>query len=266
MGVLRCDHPDIEDFIHAKDHGDLKNFNVSIAVTDAFMSAVQSDAEWELVHRQPPGADFEGSPRQRADGWWIYRAVKARDLWQQIMESTYDHAEPGVYFADRTSADNNLSYVESIEATNPCGEQPLPAYGCCCLGSINLTLFVRDPFRPAARFDFDAFGKVVRPSVRMLDNVLEATVWPLPEQHAESRAKRRVGRGLASAAMVADSQQTQLCSYLSGILLAGLALNALFGWWWADPAAGLIMLPIIAREGWAAWRGEGCGCVSGDCH
>ena len=84
------------------------------------------------MHQQPPGADFAGAPRQRADGSWIYRSVKARDLWQQIMESTYDHAEPGVYFADRTSADNNLSYVERIEATNPCGEQPLPAYGCCC--------------------------------------------------------------------------------------------------------------------------------------
>jgi len=120
MGILRCDHPDIEDFIHAKDHGDLKNFNVSVAVTDAFMRAVESDAAWELVHRQPPAADFEGAARQRADGQWVYREVKARDLWQQIMESTYDHAEPGVFFVDRANADNNLSYVERIEATNPC--------------------------------------------------------------------------------------------------------------------------------------------------
>src|SRR6185436_17473271 len=195
MAILRCDHPDIEDFIHAKDHGDLKNFNVSVAVTDAFMRAVESDGDWELVHKQPPGVDFEGEPRRRADGPWIYRSAKARELWQQIMQSTYDHAEPGVMFLDRANADNNLSYAERIESTNPCGEQFLPSYGCCCLGSINLTLFVRDSFRPAARFDFEGFGKVARTAVRMLDNVLDATVWPLAEQDAEARAKRRIGLG-----------------------------------------------------------------------
>ncbi|HKA44913.1 MAG TPA: adenosylcobalamin-dependent ribonucleoside-diphosphate reductase [Burkholderiales bacterium] len=195
MGILRCDHPDIEEFIHVKDHGDLKNFNVSVAVTDEFMRAVESSGEWELVHKQAPGADFEGERRQRDDGLWVYRKLAARDLWQQVMESTYDHAEPGVFFLDRANADNNLSYVELIEATNPCGEEILPSYGCCCLGSINLTLFIRDSFRPAARFDFESFGKVVRPAVRMLDNVLDATVWPLPRQDAEARAKRRVGLG-----------------------------------------------------------------------
>ena len=195
MGILRCDHPDIEDFIHAKDEGELKNFNVSVAVTDAFMRAVVEDAEWELVHKAPPGADAAGSAYQRADGLWIYRKVPARELWQQIMESTYDHAEPGVFFVDRANSDNNLSYVERIESTNPCGEQPLPSYGCCCLGSINLTPFVREAFGPKARFDFNAFAKVVRPSIRMLDNVLDATVWPLEQQHAEARAKRRVGLG-----------------------------------------------------------------------
>jgi ribonucleoside-diphosphate reductase alpha chain len=195
MGVLRCDHPDVEDFVHAKDEGELKNFNVSVAVTDAFMRAVVEDAEWELVHKSAPGADAEGSPYQRADGLWVYRKIQARELWQQIMESTYDHAEPGVFFVDRANTDNNLSYVERIESTNPCGEQPLPSYGCCCLGSINLAPFVREPFGAKARFDFSAFAKVVRPSVRMLDNVLEATVWPLEQQHAEARAKRRVGLG-----------------------------------------------------------------------
>jgi ribonucleoside-diphosphate reductase alpha chain len=120
MGILRCDHPDIEDFIHAKDHGDLKNFNVSVAVTDAFMRAVVDDGAWELVHQSRPRTADGETPLQRADGNWIYRSAKARDLWQQIMQSTYHHAEPGVVFIDRMNEDDNLSYCETIEATNPC--------------------------------------------------------------------------------------------------------------------------------------------------
>ena len=193
MGMLRCDHPDIEDFIHAKRDGSLANFNMSVAVTDAFMRAVEADGEIELWHAAEP---FDrDSAYRRPDGTWVYRKARARDLFDQIMQSTYNHAEPGVVFIDRVNQDNNLSYCETIAATNPCGEQPLPPYGCCCLGSVNLTRFVLDPFGETAAFDFAKFREVVKTSIRALDNVLDATLWPLPEQQREAMNKRRVGLG-----------------------------------------------------------------------
>jgi ribonucleoside-diphosphate reductase alpha chain len=196
MGVLRCDHPDIEKFISAKDKGDLRNFNISVGVTDALMQAVEKDEEFELVHAAEPSAAIkEAGATQRADGKWVYRKVRATDLWKQIIASTYDHAEPGVLFIDLMNRDNNLSYCEVIEATNPCAEQPLPPYGCCCLGSIDLTRMVKNPFSNHAGFDHEPFKQLVRTSIRMLDNVLDVTAWPLPEQQEEARSKRRVGLG-----------------------------------------------------------------------
>lgn len=196
MGILRCDHPDVEAFVHAKDDGRLTNFNLSVAVTDAFIAAVRDNAAWDLVHRAPPAPDLiAAGAHRRDDGLWVYRRVSAGALWDQIMLSTYDHAEPGVVFIDAMNRDNNLSYCETIEACNPCGEQPLPAYGCCDLGSVDLTRFVLDPFTFGAQFDFDAFTATVAVAVRMLDNVLDVTAWPLPQQQQEAMNKRRVGLG-----------------------------------------------------------------------
>ncbi len=202
MGVLRCDHPDIEEFIHAKDTGNLTNFNVSVAITDQFMQAVVKHETVSLVHRAKPGADHlvAGAFQLNAaeGGLWVYRTLPARTLWEQIMRSTYDHAEPGVLFLDHINRDNNLSYCEAICSTNPCAEQPLPPYGCCCLGSIDLTRFVQDPFTAHANFDEASFAAIVRVSIRMLDNVLDVTVWPLPQQQQEAANKRRVGLGFTA--------------------------------------------------------------------
>ena len=197
MGVLRIDHPDVLEFITAKrQKGRWNNFNVSVGVSSAFMQAVRDDADWELVHVAAPGdAQIRAGAHRREDGLWVYRTTTARELWDAIMRSAYDFAEPGILFLDNINADNNLWYAERIAATNPCGEQPLPPYGCCDLGPVILTRFVREPFTAQAAFDLQGFAEAVTIQVRMLDNVLDATVWPLPEQQLEARQKRRIGVG-----------------------------------------------------------------------
>ena len=181
MGTLRCDHPDIEAFIEAKrKKGRLTNFNLSILVTDAFMAAVDADGDWPLV--------FGGK---------TYRVIKARALWDKIMRSAYDYAEPGVIFIDRINARNNLYSCEKIDSTNPCGEQPLPPYGVCDLGSPNLTRLVRDPFTPNARIDEAELSALTATAVRMLDNVIDVSGYPLPQRKREALSKRRIGLGIA---------------------------------------------------------------------
>ena len=184
MATMRCDHPDIEDFISAKaDSARLRMFNLSVLVTDPFLDAVKADAAWDLV--------FDGR---------VYQTVKARDLWNRIMQATYDYAEPGVIFIDRINAANNLQYCETISATNPCGEQPLPPYGACLLGSINLARLVTDPFEATAAIDETALQDLVATAIRMMDNVVDVSKFPLPEQAAEAQAKRRIGLGVTGLA------------------------------------------------------------------
>ena len=199
MGVLRIDHPDVPEFITAKrTPGRWNNFNVSVGMPDTFMHALAEDQPWELVHKSKPGAALIAQGAfQRADGLWVYQTVAARELWDSVMRSAYDFAEPGILFLDTINQDNNLRYCESIAASNPCGEQPLPPYGCCDLGPIILTRFVLHPFgfNGVPDFDFGAFAKSVATQVRALDNVLDLTFWPLPQQQAESAAKRRIGVG-----------------------------------------------------------------------
>jgi len=199
MGVLRIDHPDVEEFITAKrTPGRWNNFNVSIGMSDAFMKALANGQPWELVHKaKPSDALVAKGAFQREDGLWVYSTIVAQDLWDTVMRSTYDFAEPGILFLDNMNNDNNLRYCEKIEATNPCAEQPLPKYGCCDLGPIILTRFIHSPFGFGGipQFDFDAFSKAVAIQVRALDNVLDLTFWPLEQQKAESASKRRIGVG-----------------------------------------------------------------------
>ena len=222
MATMRCDHPDIEGFIEAKrDPARLRMFNLSVLITDPFMAAVKADGPWDLA--------FEGK---------VYRTLPARDLWNRIMQSTFEFAEPGVIFIDRINAMNNLNYCETIAATNPCGEQPLPPYGACLLGSINMATLVTNSFEPHAELNLPALDDLVRLAVRMMDNVVDASRFPLPQQAVEAKAKRRIGlgvTGLADALLMlglrygseAAAIQTELwmkaiarAAYLASVVLA----------------------------------------------
>jgi len=184
MATLRCDHPDIEAFIGAKrEAGRLRMFNLSVLVTDALMKAVEQDAPWEL--------SFGGA---------VWKVLPARELWDKIMRATYAYAEPGVIFIDRINRRNNLSYCETITATNPCGEQPLPPYGACLLGSINLASLVEHPFTVEAALNVERLRRLVPDCVRMMDNVIDISQFPLPQQTEEARQKRRIGLGVTGLA------------------------------------------------------------------
>ncbi len=184
MATMRCDHPDIEEFIAAKsDSQKLRMFNLSVLVTDAFMEAVKKGEDWELIYNNK-----------------VYSVIKAADLWDQIMRATYDFAEPGVIFIDRINETNNLSYCETITATNPCGEQPLPPYGACLLGSINLAKLVEHPFDKNAYLDVSQLEDLVSTAVRMMDNVIEVSQFPLEAQKLEAKNKRRIGLGVTGLA------------------------------------------------------------------
>ncbi|MEO0390446.1 MAG: adenosylcobalamin-dependent ribonucleoside-diphosphate reductase [Pseudomonadota bacterium] len=234
MATMRCDHPDVLDFIAAKgDSARLRMFNLSVLVTDPFMDAVKTDGSWDLI--------FDGK---------VYQTLPARDLWDAIMQATYAYAEPGVIFIDRINTANNLNYCETIAATNPCGEQPLPPYGACLLGSINLARLVRDPYTENAAVDADALTDLVATAVRMMDNVVDASRFPLPQQRAEAEAKRRIGlgvTGLADALMMtglrygSDAAVQQTEAWLRAIARAAYLTSA-------DLAAEKGAFPLFEAE------------------
>jgi ribonucleoside-diphosphate reductase alpha chain len=226
MATLRCDHPDIETFVDAKrDPALLRHFNLSVQVSDAFMAAVAEDRDWPLVFPVHPGEAADDGTLLRQDRpkgerlaayplrvlrrWSgaaapvpcrVLRTVKARALWQRILHAAYDTAEPGVLFVDTVNRENTLHDRENLSATNPCGEIPLPPYGACDLGSLNLAAFVDAPFAADARLDLDALAAAARLAVRFLDNVIDVSRYPLPAQAEEARLKRRVGLGITGLA------------------------------------------------------------------
>ncbi len=207
MATLRCDHPDIEEFVTAKQQsGQLRRFNLSVQISDAFIEAARKNDQWPLVF---PAAAFEGEGETVSRDWpgenapttcRVFRRVSARQLWERMLRATYDYSEPGVLFIDRINHFNNLWYRERLTATNPCGEIPLPPYGACDLGSLNLTRFVLSPFTAEARIDFADVERTTRIAVRLLDNVIDTSQFPLPQQAQNARGSRRIGLGITGLA------------------------------------------------------------------
>ena len=238
MATMRCDHPDIEDFITAKkDPARLRMFNVSVLVTDDFMDAVKKNRSWELK--------FEGK---------VFRTVKAAELWDQIMASTFEFAEPGVIFIDRINKANNLNYCETIAATNPCGEQPLPPYGACLLGSINMARLVSHPFEENAKLDETLMSDLVATAVRMMDNVVDASRFPLEAQAREAVAKRRIGLGVTGLAdallMVGQRYGSEEAAVQTGVWLKQIARAAYLAS--VDLAKEKGAFPLFDAEGYLA--------------
>lgn len=206
MGTLRCDHPDIFEFIEAKAKAhELRQFNVSVLITDEFMRAVRANDYWSLVfpvqaiEEQSQNADIilrRWSGSSEKIPCRVFSKIKARKLWEKIIQSAYSYAEPGVIFEDTINKNNNLWYREWQSATNPCGEIPLPNYGACNLGSLNLTRFVRHPFMKQANIDWEKLEEIAYVATRFLDNVIDVSRYPLPAQEAEAKATRRIGLGI----------------------------------------------------------------------
>jgi ribonucleoside-diphosphate reductase alpha chain len=205
MATLRCDHPDIEAFVNAKRKaGVLPHLNISVQVSDAFMHAIDDDGDWPLLF--PPGGEDDAADDNCLSRQWrgydkpvacrIFRSIPARELWRKIMRAAYNSSEPGVLFVDRINQYNNLAYRERVTATNPCGEIPLPWFGACNLGSINLTPFVREPYTSRARFDMQGIATAAHTATRLLDNVIDYSSFPLPQQKNQARSSRRIGLGM----------------------------------------------------------------------
>ncbi len=260
MAVMDCEHPDLPEFITAKHKpGRLTNFNVSVLISDAFLDALKHDEDWHLGFNVPrkDGKHLFVSEKETPNGiemWYAYSKWKARDLWDMILENTYEWSEPGIILIDRINRTNNLNYCETITGTNPCGEQPLPPNGCCNLGAVNLAKMVSDPYTGYAQFDFKLLASIAKVGTRFLDNVIDVTLYPLEEQAKEEYAKRRIGMGITGLANAlaqlgvryGSEDALQVTEQIMGILAESVYLTS------ALLAGERGPFPLYDAERWAA--------------